>query len=112
MPNDTVQIPCTATNSTITCPATTNLQSKSKPCTLKFDLNPNNGNYSWLETSPFGIEIAGGGTEFTTFTRVSDTVVTVEDANNDGTTYTYTASCNGPNGIVVGDPSIVNRGNN
>ena len=112
MPKDTVQIPCNANTGSITAPASTSLAGKSQPCTLQFDLNPNNGSYSWLATEPYGIEISGAGSEFTGWTRVSDTVVTVDDVNNDGATYTYTVSCNGPNGIVIGDPSIVNRGNN
>ena len=112
MPQDTVAIPCNVANDKVNCPATTNLAAKSKPCTLQFNLTPANGNYSWLATSPYGIEITSGSVEFTSWTRVSDTRVTCVDANNDGATYQYTASCNGPNGVVVGDPSIVNRGGN
>jgi len=110
MPNDTVQIACTVANNTITCPASTSLAGKSRPCTLEFNLSPTNGSYSWLADSPYGVVITDGGTEFSSIARASATKVTVEDANDDGKTYQYTVTCNGPNGTISSDPSIVNRG--
>lgn len=110
MPNDSVPIACTVSGSSISCPASTNLTAKSKPCTLQFNLGPANGNYSWLDDSPYGIVITDGSTEFSNITRVSDTQVTVQDKNDDGKTYTYQVTCNGPNGTISSDPSIVNRG--
>ena len=110
MSQDTVTVPCTASTTSIGVPAQTNLTTKTQPCTLKFDLSPDNGKYKWLQTEPYGIDVTNGGTEFSNWNRVSDTVVTVDDSNNDGTTYTYSVTCDGPNGQVSSDPSIVNRG--
>lgn len=112
MPNDTVQVTCTVSNngdSISTSPPSLNLTGKTQPCTIQFNLQPSNGNYSWETTSPFGIEVTSGNGEFTNYNRVDNDTVTVVDANTGGGSYVYTVSCNGPDGTVVGDPTIVNR---
>jgi len=113
MPRDTAQVNIAVVNNHNTLcaqctPASVNMRSLSQPANIEFTiLTPN---YSFPTGSPFGITITSGGTEFSGYTRVSGTEVTVVDTNSDGVDYTYTVTVDDGNGnSIVSDPMILNR---
>ena len=111
MPRDTVRANVNVTGTGTITENNINLQSKSQPCTIEFNLvGAGNSNYKFPADSPYGINIITSGSEFSNYTRVSDTKVTVDDANDDGTQYTYDITLvDAEGGEVSSDPLIINR---
>ena len=113
---DSVNVTVTGNDYTIQCPGTIDLRNDAGSVTIQFNLT-GKPNCSFPTTSPFGVAItapAGSNgpsvtSEFSNYTRVSDSLVTVDDANTGGVDYNYAVTVATPAGNKTGDPIIRNR---
>lgn len=110
MPTPNINI--TVSGPTITCaPNSLNLTAINSATDITFTLvTPN---YTFPATASVGIAIVDNDSSFSSYTRNSDTLITVHDLNSDGQTHTYTVAVLDANGNTIeSDPMIVNRGSN
>jgi hypothetical protein len=92
--------------------------------TVQFNLQPGTSGYKFPSSSTYGISITDksgvtyakghdANDEFDSYSRVSDTEVTVNDKNDNTSSkdYCYCVTVTGPNGeSLSSDPIIRNRG--